>query len=52
MMKRRSGDRAVKTTFMGVIAMALCGGCVPIDGAELETFVRELLLNAAAAFLL
>ena len=52
MIKRLLGNRAVKTTFMGVIAMALCGGCMPIDSAELETFVRELLLNAAAAFFL
>jgi len=52
MMTRRSRERIVATTFMGVIAMTLCGGCAPIDRAEVETFVRDLLLSAAAAFLL
>jgi len=32
--------------------LALSGGCIPADAVELETFVRDLLLNAAAAFFL
>lgn len=52
MITKRTGDHAVKTTVMGVIAMTLCRGRVPSHRAGLETFVRDLPLNTAAALLL
>lgn len=35
-----------------VVMLAFVGGCAPDEGAGLETFFRDLALNAAAAFLL
>ena len=52
MMKRLSRNSVFATTFVSALALALGGGCAPIDNVELETFLRDLLRNAAAAFLL
>lgn len=50
-MRKRPQNNGVTIALLGVIAMALLGGCTPIDTGEVETFVRELLLNTMAAFL-
>ncbi len=46
----------VQNGFIGValaiFGMTLLGGCTHADGAVLETFVADLLRNAAAALLL
>ncbi len=52
MTKKRSQRSIVLLTTCLAISLALSGGCVPADTAELGTFINELLLNAAAAFLL
>ena len=39
-------------TACALVSAILSGGCVPVDGAELGTFARDLWLNALAAFLL
>jgi len=44
-------NNIVRATIVSVAAMTLCGGCAPIGGSELETFVGDLLRNAAAALL-
>lgn len=50
-----SSERA-RNGFIGVVlaifGMTLLGGCTHADGAVLETFVVDLLRNAAAAFIL
>lgn len=52
MTKRDSRAGAVALGTLMVMGLTLCGGCAPIDNGVLETFVRDLLLNAAAALLL
>ncbi len=52
MMKKNSRSNVVPVTLLTAMTLMLCGGCAPIGGGELETFVREMLLSAAAAFLL
>ena len=52
MTKRDSRGRAVALGALMMMSLALCGGCAPIDNGVLDTFVRDLLLNAAAALLL
>ena len=50
-----NGDSRANVVALGVLTAmgaALCGGCTPVDNGVLETFVRDLLLNAAAAWLL
>ncbi|MHC4695220.1 MAG: hypothetical protein ACYTFA_00605 [Planctomycetota bacterium] len=49
--KRLQGNVVLLTTCLA-ISWALSGGCVPVDTAELGAFINDLLLNAAAAFLL
>jgi len=44
-------NKVVPLTMLTVMSLTLCGGCIPLSGGELETFLRDLLLNAAAAFL-
>ncbi|MCO6438601.1 MAG: hypothetical protein J5J06_16030 [Phycisphaerae bacterium] len=44
--------KVVAFTMLTVMSLTLCGGCTPLSGGEIETFLRDLLLNAAAAFLL
>lgn len=54
MMKRpqvRSYIRAV-ALLLAVPALVLVGGCAGPDGTEVESFARDLLLNAVAAFVL
>lgn len=45
-------NRVGQLTILTLITLTFCGGCTPLSGGELETFVRDLLLSAAAAFLL
>jgi hypothetical protein len=52
MMNKDSRSRAVTLAALMVMGLTLCGGCVPVDDGVLETFARDLLLNAAAAMLL
>ena len=52
MMKRDSRASAVALGTLMVMGLTLCGGCAPIDNGVLKTFVRDLLFNAAAAWLL
>jgi len=50
--KRDSRASAVALGSLMVMGLTLCGGCAPSDNGVFETFVRDLLLNAAAAWLL
>ncbi len=50
MTKTRSRSSVVALVVMTAVGIALCGGCAPIDSGELDLFVKELLLNAVAAF--
>ena len=52
MTKRDSRAGPVALGALMAMGLILCGGCAPIDNGVLETFVRDLLLNAAAALLL
>jgi len=56
MINRYVQRKIVRFSFLIVSAMALSGSCIPTDPAEfgtmIEDFTRNLLLNAAAAFLL
>ena len=52
MMNRDSRASAVAIAALMGMGLMLCGGCVPVDDGVLETFARDLLLNAAAALLL
>ena len=51
MINKNQRSNIVPVTLLTVMTLTLCGGCAPIGGSELETFVREMLLSAAAAFL-
>ena len=51
-MTKSPRSNVVLVALLTVMTMALCGGCTPVGGGVLETFVRETLLSAAAAFLL
>ena len=51
MKKNRQRNILVLTTF-GALSLVLIGGCLPVDSADLGTFMRDLLLNAVSAFLL
>ena len=51
-MNRDSRAGAVALAALMVMGLTLCGGCVPANNGVLETFARDLLLNAAAALLL
>ena len=51
-MNKNPRINVVSVTFLTVVTLTLCGGCTPIDNGEIETFVREMLRSAAAAFLL
>ncbi len=52
MTKTRLRSNVVVLAVVTALGLTLCGGCTGIDNGEIETFVKELLLNAAAAFLL
>lgn len=52
MMKKHSQCNILVWTTFVALGLALSGGCVPVDSAELGTFMRDLLLNAVSAFLL
>ena len=54
MMNKNPRSNVVPVTLLTVVTLTLtlCGGCAPIDGGELETFIREMLRSAAAAFVL
>lgn len=51
-MTKNPRSDVVPITLLTVMTLTLCGGCAPLGGGELETFVREMLFSAAAAFLL
>jgi hypothetical protein len=51
-MNKNPRSNGFPVTLLTVMTLTLCGGCAAIGGGELETFVREMLLSAAAAFLL
>ena len=52
MTRKNRCSRSFAVTLLSAAAFMLCGGCTPIGSGELETFLRDMLLNAAAAFLL
>ncbi|HUU83099.1 MAG TPA: hypothetical protein VM243_06295 [Phycisphaerae bacterium] len=53
MMSKRRYRRDVTALVLAMaVVMAFVGGCVPGEGAGLETFFRDLALQTAAAFLL
>ena len=52
MMREQRFRRDVTALVTAIALVALVCGCVPDEGAGLETFFRDLALNAAAAFLL
>ena len=52
MTKRESRASAVALGALMAMGLTLCGGCAPIESGEIETFLGDLLLNAAAALLL
>ena len=52
MIKGNERSKVAQIMFLAVMALAQCQGCTPIDNGELATFAREMLLSAAAAFLL
>ena len=47
----RKWSNFVTLAAMTAATLAFCGGCTPIDGGELGTFLTETMRNAAAAFL-
>ena len=52
-MTKKHPQRSIRVlTTYAAINLVLSGGCVPVDGAELGTFVRSLLLKVTAALLL
>ncbi len=52
MTKKHLQSSIVVLTTFAAISLALSGGCVPVDSAELGAFMRDLLLNVTAAYLL
>ncbi len=52
MKNKNPRNNVVPVTLLAVMTLTFCGGCTPIASGELETFVRDMLLSAAAAFLL
>lgn len=50
-MKRRYRANDLLMSIMGVIILAVCAGCTPLDQETLTTFVGDLARNALAAFL-
>lgn len=52
MKKRDPQARAVAMGALMMASLTLCGGCLPLDGGAIETFVGDLLRSAMAAFLL
>jgi hypothetical protein len=50
--KRESQAGAVALGAMLAMSLTLWGGCVSTDGGEIGTFLRDVLLNATAAWLL
>lgn len=52
MTKKGSRRNITTSAFLLTAGLALTGGCTPVIPEELDTFVRDLLLSAAAAFLL
>jgi hypothetical protein len=45
-------NKLVSFTTLTVMTLTLCGGCAPLSGGELATFLKDMLRNVAAAFLL
>lgn len=52
MMKKHSQCNPLVLMTFVALSLAMSGGCVAVDSAELGTFMRDLLLNAVSAFLL
>ncbi len=52
MTSKNPRNHVISGMFLAVMTVALCQGCAPIDSGTLSTFARDMLLNAAAAFLL
>lgn len=52
MIDKNPRSKVVPVTLLTVVTLTLCGGCSAIGAGELEEFVREMLLSAAAAFVL
>jgi hypothetical protein len=52
MRRKRLSANFVMLTVLTTAASAVCGGCAPTDQVDLAAFVTDLMLNAAAAFLL
>jgi len=50
-MNKYTRPNTVSVALTTVMTMTLCGGCTPVGGGEIETFLKEVLLSAAAAFL-
>ena len=48
----RLSKRVAWLVLLSIVGLALPSGCAPPERAELATFVKDLLLNAAAAWLL
>ncbi len=52
-MKKRCWRRRIVTpAVFAVTGLVLSGGCAPVEVSELESFVRDLLLNTISALLL
>ena len=52
MTNKRSRRSVAALAVLMMAGLALLGGCIPADGMEIDAFLRDLLLNAAAAFLM
>ncbi len=52
MMNKNTRNNVVPVALLTVVTLMLSGGCTPIGNGEFERFAREMLLSAAAAFLL
>ena len=52
MRRKRLSANFIMSTVLTMAAAGMCGGCTPTDRVDLAAFVTDLMLNAAAAFLL
>ena len=52
MIKKTHRSKFLPMALLAVMTLALCGGCTPIGEGDSQAFVTDMLIRAAAAFLL
>lgn len=52
MIRRHLPSNVFVAAVVALTSLALSGGCVPVETSDLNAFIGDLLLNAAAALLL